>query len=126
MSQSGIGSATRVFVEIDREIINDLFLASTGTAATWDRAVPGGMSELDHIRKFPVFQDVIEHEMGHAIGMGHPCLVATSACDGSCSAVMAASSITAAKNQPCSTNGQTSVGETTVICGADAARLAWF
>lgn len=42
--------AQEIALEIDREIINDLFLNSTGTTATFDRIPPGGISELDHLR----------------------------------------------------------------------------
>jgi len=42
--------AQEIALEIDREIINDLFLASTGTTATFDRVPPGGISEIDHLR----------------------------------------------------------------------------
>jgi len=42
--------AQEIALEIDREIINDLFLASTGTTGTFDRIPPGGISEIDHIR----------------------------------------------------------------------------
>lgn len=42
--------AQEIAQEIDRDIINDLFLASTGTTAAFDRIPPGGISELDHLR----------------------------------------------------------------------------
>jgi hypothetical protein len=42
--------AQEIALEIDREIINDLFLSSTGTTATFDRIPPGGISEIDHLR----------------------------------------------------------------------------
>ena len=42
--------AQEMALEIDREIIDDLFASSTGTSATWDRVVPAGISELDHLR----------------------------------------------------------------------------
>jgi hypothetical protein len=42
--------AQEIALEIDREIINDLFLSSTGTTATFDRVPPGGINELDHLR----------------------------------------------------------------------------
>lgn len=42
--------AQEIAMEIDREIINDLFLASTGTTATFDRVPPAGVNELDHLR----------------------------------------------------------------------------
>lgn len=37
-------------MEIDREIIGDLFAASTGTTGTWDRVPPAGVAEHDHLR----------------------------------------------------------------------------
>ena len=42
--------AQEIALEIDREIIQDLFQNSTGTVATWDRIPPGGIAEIDHIR----------------------------------------------------------------------------
>ncbi|GAG06619.1 unnamed protein product, partial [marine sediment metagenome] len=42
--------AQEIALEIDREIINDLFLSSTGTTATFDRVPPGGIAEVDHLR----------------------------------------------------------------------------
>jgi hypothetical protein len=37
-------------LEIDREIIMELFQNSTTTTSTFDRAVPAGISEVDHLR----------------------------------------------------------------------------
>lgn len=42
--------AQEIALEIDREIINDIFLASTGTTGTFDRVPPAGIAELDHLR----------------------------------------------------------------------------
>lgn len=42
--------AQEIALEIDREIIQDLFQASTGTTASFDRAPPAAISELDHLR----------------------------------------------------------------------------
>jgi hypothetical protein len=42
--------AQEIALEIDREIINDLYLNSTGTTATFDRLPPGGIAEIDHLR----------------------------------------------------------------------------
>lgn len=42
--------AQEIAMEIDREIINDLFLSSTGTTSTFDRVPPSGVNELDHLR----------------------------------------------------------------------------
>lgn len=42
--------AQEIALEIDREIIQDLFLSSTGTTATFDRIPPGGIAEIDHLR----------------------------------------------------------------------------
>jgi hypothetical protein len=42
--------AQEIALEIDREILNDLFLNSTGTTATFDRIPPGGIAEIDHLR----------------------------------------------------------------------------
>lgn len=42
--------AQEIAMEIDREIINDLFLSSTGTTSTFDRVPPAGVNELDHLR----------------------------------------------------------------------------
>lgn len=42
--------AQEMALEIDREIIDDLFQNSTGTSGTFDRVPPAGISELDHLR----------------------------------------------------------------------------
>lgn len=42
--------AQDIALEIDREIIQDLFAVSTGTTATFDRVPPAGIPELDHLR----------------------------------------------------------------------------
>ncbi len=42
--------AMNIALEIDREIINDLLLASTETSDSFDRAVPGAISEHDHLK----------------------------------------------------------------------------
>lgn len=42
--------AQEIALEIDREIINDIFLASTGTTGTFDRIPPAGIAEVDHLR----------------------------------------------------------------------------
>ena len=42
--------AQEIALEIDREIIQELFLASTGTTGAFDRIPPGGISEIDHLR----------------------------------------------------------------------------
>lgn len=39
-----------IALEIDREIIQQLFLNSNGTTASFDRIPPGGISEIDHLR----------------------------------------------------------------------------
>ena len=43
-------TANEIALEIDREIIGELFQASTGTTATFDRIPPAGIPELDHLR----------------------------------------------------------------------------
>jgi hypothetical protein len=42
--------AQEIALEIDREIIQDLFAVSTGTTGTFDRVPPAGINELDHLR----------------------------------------------------------------------------
>lgn len=42
--------AQEIALEIDREIINDVFLSSTGTTATFDKVPPAGIAEIDHLR----------------------------------------------------------------------------
>lgn len=42
--------AQEISLEIDREIINDLFQASTVTTGAFDRVPPAGIPELDHLR----------------------------------------------------------------------------
>ena len=42
--------AQEIALEIDREIIQDLFRVSTGTTGAFNRVPPGGISELDHLR----------------------------------------------------------------------------
>lgn len=42
--------AQEIALEIDREIITDLFAAATGTTDTWDRVPPSGVAEIQHLR----------------------------------------------------------------------------
>ena len=42
--------AQEIALEIDREVIQDLFASSTGTTGAFDRIPPGGISEIDHLR----------------------------------------------------------------------------
>jgi Major capsid protein Gp23 len=42
--------AQEIALEIDREIVQDLFAASTGTTATFDRIPAAGINELDNLR----------------------------------------------------------------------------
>jgi hypothetical protein len=42
--------AQDIALEIDREIIQDLFASSTGTTGTFDRVPPAGIPELDNLR----------------------------------------------------------------------------
>lgn len=42
--------AQEIALEIDREIINELFLNSTNTTATFDKIPPAGIAEIDHLR----------------------------------------------------------------------------
>ena len=42
--------AQEISLEIDRDIISELFQNSTGTTGTFDKIPPGGISELDHLR----------------------------------------------------------------------------
>jgi len=42
--------AQEIALEIDREIISDLFQASTGTTATFNKVPPAGIAEIDHLR----------------------------------------------------------------------------
>lgn len=42
--------AQDIALEIDREIIQDLYASSTGTTATFDRIPPAGIAEIDHLR----------------------------------------------------------------------------
>lgn len=44
------GISEEATLELDREIIMDLLSLATLTTDAWDRSVPAGMSELDHIR----------------------------------------------------------------------------
>jgi hypothetical protein len=44
------GIAQEIALELDREIINDLVSVSTGSVASFDRNVPAGISEQDHLR----------------------------------------------------------------------------
>lgn len=39
-----------IALEIDREVINDLFANSTGTTGSFDRIAPSAINELDHFR----------------------------------------------------------------------------
>lgn len=42
--------AREIALEIDRDVIQQLYAASTGTTATFDRIPPSGVSEVDHLR----------------------------------------------------------------------------
>jgi hypothetical protein len=42
--------AQEIALEIDREIIQDLFASSTNTTGVFDRVPPAGVNELDHLR----------------------------------------------------------------------------
>ena len=42
--------AQEMALEIDREIIDDLFASSTSTTGAFDRVPPAGITELDHLR----------------------------------------------------------------------------
>jgi len=42
--------AQDIALEIDREIVQDLFASSTGTTGTFDRIPPAGIPEIDHLR----------------------------------------------------------------------------
>lgn len=44
------GIAQEIALELDREIINDLMLVATQSVASFDRNVPAGISEQDHLR----------------------------------------------------------------------------
>jgi hypothetical protein len=44
------GISQEIALELDRDILNQLFAASAGTTATFDFTVPAGISEIDHIR----------------------------------------------------------------------------
>ena len=44
------GIAQEIALEIDREIINDLFTNSLGTTETFSLTPPAGISEIDHLR----------------------------------------------------------------------------
>lgn len=44
------GISQEIALELDRDILNQLFQASAGTTATFDFTVPAGISEVDHIR----------------------------------------------------------------------------
>lgn len=42
--------AQDIALEIDREIVQDLFASSTGTTGSFDRVPPAGIPEIDHLR----------------------------------------------------------------------------
>jgi len=44
------GVASEMALEIDREVLMDLFAASTSTTGSFDRIPPAGIAELDHFR----------------------------------------------------------------------------
>lgn len=44
------GISQEIALELDRDILNQLFAASAGTTSTFDFTVPAGVSEVDHIR----------------------------------------------------------------------------
>jgi hypothetical protein len=46
-----VGAASQeIGLEIDREVIMDLYQAATGTTGAFDRVPPAGINELDHLR----------------------------------------------------------------------------
>jgi len=44
------GISQEIALELDRDILNQLFAASAGITSTFDFTVPAGLSEVDHIR----------------------------------------------------------------------------
>ena len=44
------GISQEIALELDRDILNQLFAASAGTTSTFDFTVPAGINEVDHIR----------------------------------------------------------------------------
>ena len=44
------GIAQEIALEIDREVINDLYVNSTGTTESFNIAAPAGITEIDHLR----------------------------------------------------------------------------
>jgi hypothetical protein len=42
--------AQEIGLEVDREVIQELFQSSTGTVGTFDRIPPAGIAEIDHLR----------------------------------------------------------------------------
>lgn len=55
--------AQEIALEIDREIIQDLFAASTGTTGTFDRIPPAAISELDHLRSMITVISTISNQI---------------------------------------------------------------
>ena len=56
-------AAQELTLEIDREIINDLFLASNGTQGVFSRTAPSGIDELNHLRGLLTVMSTVSNEI---------------------------------------------------------------
>lgn len=57
------GIAQEIALEIDREIINDLYVNSTGTTATFSLTPPAGIPEIDHLRSMITQISVVSNQI---------------------------------------------------------------
>lgn len=57
------GIAQEIALEIDREIINDLYVNSTGTTETFSITPPAGITELDHLRSMITKISIVSNQI---------------------------------------------------------------
>jgi hypothetical protein len=57
------GIAQEIALEIDREVINDLFINSNGTTETFSLTVPAGLSEIDHLRSMVTKLSIVSNKI---------------------------------------------------------------
>lgn len=55
--------AQEIALEIDRDILNDLVQASTGTTGTFDRVPPAGIPEIDHLRSMMTVISTVSNQI---------------------------------------------------------------
>lgn len=58
-------------LEIDRETITDLFRGSDSTVGVWDRSLPSGVNELDHLRSLVTVTTQVANTIGRKTNRGN-------------------------------------------------------